>query len=87
MVRICTAAANPRVKSFDLYNVLQNVDHVRDTLGEWELLNELTVLKRGENLLSLRSLLNGSLVEQNQHYDFLFVHESGKPARENWQAF
>ena len=63
------------------------MDHVRDTLGEWELLNELTVLKRGENLLSLRSLLNGSLVEQNQHYDFLFVHESGKPARENRQAF
>lgn len=63
------------------------MDHVRDTLGEWELLNELTVLKRGENLLSLRSLLNGSLVEQNQHCDFLFVHESGKPARENWQAF
>ena len=40
-------------------DVLSDVDHVLDTLGDRELPNEFKVLKEGGNLVSLRGLPNG----------------------------
>ena len=46
-------------------DVLSDVDHVLDTLGDRELPNEFRVLKEGGNLVSLRGLPNGRFARRN----------------------
>lgn len=46
-------------------DVLADVDHVLDTLGDRELPNEFRVLKEGGNLVSLRGLPNGRFARRN----------------------
>ena len=46
-------------------NVLSDVDHVLDTLGDRELPDEFKVLKRGGNLVSLRGLPNGRFARRS----------------------
>lgn len=46
-------------------NVLANVDHVLDTLGDRELPNEFKVLKEGGSLVSLRGLPNGRFARRS----------------------
>ena len=53
-------------KKENYVDVLTNVDHVLDTLGDRELPNEFKVLKKGGNLVSLRSLPNGCFAKRNK---------------------
>ncbi len=46
-------------------DVLSDVDHVLDTLGDRELPNEFKVLKEGGNLVSLRGLPNGRFARRS----------------------
>lgn len=46
-------------------DVLANVDHVLDTLGDRELPNEFKVLKNGGSLVSLRGLPNGRFAKRS----------------------
>lgn len=46
-------------------DVLSDVDHVLDTLGDRELPNEFKVLKKGGNLVSLRGLPNGRFARRS----------------------
>ena len=46
-------------------DVLSDVDHVLDTLGDRELPNEFRVLKEGGNLVFLRGLPNGRFARRN----------------------
>lgn len=46
-------------------DVLANVDHVLDTLGDRELPDEFKVLKAGGNLVSLRGLPNGRFAQRS----------------------
>lgn len=46
-------------KKEDYADVLKDVDHVLDTLGERELEKELSVLKKGGSIVSLRAMPNG----------------------------
>lgn len=46
-------------------DVLSDVDHVLDTLGDRELSNEFNVLKEGGNLVSLRGLPNGRFAQRS----------------------
>ena len=46
-------------KKTDYTEVLSDVDHVLDTLGEKELERQFSILKEGGNLVSLRGLPNG----------------------------
>lgn len=52
-------------KKENYVDVLADVDHVLDTLGDRELPNEFKVLKRGGNLVSLRGLPNGRFAKRN----------------------
>lgn len=45
-------------------DVLSNVDHVLDTLGDQELANEFRVLKEGGSLVSLRGMPNGRFAKR-----------------------
>lgn len=56
-------------KKENYVDVLSNVDHVLDTLGDRELPNEFKVLKEGGSLVSLRGMPNGR-----------FAKRSGMPA-------
>ncbi|MFR0557951.1 oxidoreductase [Pseudoscardovia radai] len=56
-------------KKENYVDVLSDVDHVLDTLGDRELPNEFTVLKEGGSLVSLRGMPNGR-----------FAKRSGMPA-------
>ena len=49
----------------DYTNVLSNVDHVLDTLGDRELAKEFAVLKNGGSLVSLRGLPNGEFAKRS----------------------
>lgn len=53
-------------KKENYVDVLTNVDHVLDTLGDRELPNEFKVLKKGGNLVSLRGLPNGRFAKRNK---------------------
>ena len=53
-------------KKENYVDVLTNVDHVLDTLGDRELPNEFKVLKKGGNLVSLRGLPNGCFAKRNK---------------------
>ena len=53
-------------KKENYVDVLTNVDHVLDTLGDRELPNEFKVLKNGGNLVSLRGLPNGRFAKRNK---------------------
>lgn len=46
-------------KKEDYRNILHDVDHVLDTLGEPDLEKEFEILKKGGNLVSLRGIPNG----------------------------
>lgn len=46
-------------------DILSNVDHVLDTLGDRELPNEFKILKEGGNLVSLRGLPNGRFAKRS----------------------
>ena len=46
-------------------DVLANMDHVLDTLGDRELPNEFKVLKKGGSLVSLRGLPNGRFAKRS----------------------
>lgn len=52
-------------KKENYVDVLADVDHVLDTLGDRELPNEFKVLKRGGKLVSLRGLPNGRFAKRN----------------------
>lgn len=52
-------------KKENYVDVLADVDHVLDTLGDRELPNEFKVLKRGGSLVSLRGLPNGRFAKRN----------------------
>ncbi len=52
-------------KKENYVDVLSNVDHVLDTLGDRELPNEFKVLKPGGNLVSLRGLPNGRFAKRS----------------------
>ena len=52
-------------KKENYVDVLANVDHVLDTLGERELPNEFKVLKKGGSLVSLRGLPNGRFAKRS----------------------
>ena len=45
-------------------DILKNIDHVLDTLGDRELANEFKILKVGGNLVSLRGLPNGRFAKR-----------------------
>lgn len=53
-------------KKENYVDVLTNVDHVLDTLGDRELPNEFKVLKKGGNLVTLRGLPNGRFAKRNK---------------------
>ena len=53
-------------KKENYVDVLTNVNHVLDTLGDRELPNEFKVLKKGGNLVSLRGLPNGRFAKRNK---------------------
>ena len=53
-------------KKENYVDVLTNVDHVLDTLGDRELPNEFKVLKKGGNLVSLRGLPNSRFAKRNK---------------------
>ncbi len=46
-------------------DILSNVDHVLDTLGDRELPNEFKILKEGGNLVSLHGLPNGRFAKRS----------------------
>lgn len=52
-------------RSENYWDVLSEVDHVIDTLGEKEFEHELSVLKKGGILLSLRGMPNKEFAERN----------------------
>lgn len=51
-------------KKENYVDVLSNVDHVLDTLGDRELPNEFRVLKEGGSLVSLRGMPNGRFAKR-----------------------
>lgn len=67
-VRESALAAIPDYLSYKKENyadILSDVDHVLDTLGNRELPNEFKVLKEGGNLVSLRGLPNGRFAKRS----------------------
>ncbi len=52
-------------KKEDYAEILSDVDCVLDTLGERELAKELTVLKRGGSIVSLRAMPNGEFAQRS----------------------
>lgn len=49
----------------DYAEVLHDVDHVLDTLGDYELEKEFTVLRTGGSLVSLRGMPNGEFAQRS----------------------
>lgn len=80
-------------KKENYVDVLTNVDHVLDTLGDRELPNEFKVLKKGGNLVSLRGLPNGRFAKRNKMSMFkqILFHIAGrkydKMAAKNKQTY
>ncbi len=52
-------------KQQNYVDIISNIDHVLDTLGDRELPNEFKVLKSGGSLVSLRGLPNGRFAERS----------------------
>lgn len=52
-------------KTEDYGTVLSDVDYVPDTLGERELPKQLSILKRGGKLVSLRGMPNGEFASRS----------------------
>ncbi|MBR1764590.1 MAG: NADP-dependent oxidoreductase [Ruminococcus sp.] len=52
-------------KKEDYADILSDVDRILDTLGERELAKELTVLKQGGSIVSLRAMPNGEFAKRS----------------------
>ena len=80
-------------KKENYVDVLTNVNHVLDTLGDRELPNEFKVLKKGGNLVSLRGLPNGRFAKRNKMSMFKQIlfqiagRKYDKMAAKNKQAY